>query len=96
MKDGPGEEIVPLLVENHETLAALDVNRFLAMQMLAGVPADRDFRPHEAAPTRRKPQLGGDHQSRLMVLTRPYPLEIFGPHYPRCVVDYLFIILGSL
>jgi hypothetical protein len=96
VKDGPGKEVVPLLVENHESLAALDVNRFLAMQMLAGVPADRDFRPHEAAPTRRKPKLRGDHQRRVMVLTRPYPLEIFGSHYPRRVVDYLFIIFGSL
>src|SRR6266850_3480360 len=88
VKDGSGEEVVPFVVQNHATLAALHINRFLAMKMFAGVPAKRDFRPHEAAPPGWESQLRGDHQSRLMILTRPYPLEIFGPHYPRRVIDY--------
>src|SRR5262245_52547845 len=96
MEDGSGEEVIALVVEHHKTFAALYVNRFLAVQVLAGVPADRDLRPHQTTAAGRESQFRGDHQGRLMVLARPYPLEIFGPHYAGRIVDYFFILLRSL
>src|SRR5580765_7815397 len=83
VNDSPWEKVVALVVEDHETLAALYVHRFLAVKMLAGVPANRDFSSHKAAPAGRKSQLGGNHQSCVIILTRPYPLEMFRPYYPR-------------
>src|SRR5215813_2490955 len=94
--NGSREEVIALVVEHHKTFAAFDVNRFLAVQVFAGVPADRDLRPHQTTAASRKTQLRGDHQSRLMVLARPHPLEILAPHYARRVVDNFFILLGSL
>src|SRR5262249_41335813 len=94
MEDGSGKEVITLIIENHETLAAFDVNRFLTVQVLAGVPADRDLRPHEAAAAGREPEFGGNHQSCLVILTGSNPFEIFAPHYARRLIDYLFIAFG--
>src|SRR5215813_9509746 len=94
MEDGSGKEVITLVIENHETLAPLDINRFFAMQMLAGVPANRNLCPHETAAAGGKPELGGNHQSRLTILTGSDPLEIFAAHDARRLVDYLFIVFG--
>src|SRR5262245_25276921 len=87
MQDGSREEVIALVIENHETLAALDINRFLAMQMLAGVPANRDLCPHEAAAAGRKSEFGGNHQSCFVILPRSHPREILRSHYARRGVD---------
>src|SRR5262245_16589434 len=94
MEDGSGEEVIAFVIENHETFAALDINRFLAMQMLAGVPANRNLGPHEAAAAGGEPEFGGNHQSCLVILTCSDPFEIFAPHHARRLIDYLFIAFG--
>src|SRR5262245_17202667 len=96
MQDGSGEEVIAFVVENHEALAALDVNRFFTMQMLAGVPTNRDLCSHEAAAAGGEPEFGGDHQSRLVILTCADPLEILRSHYARRGVDKFVVFFGSL
>src|SRR5262245_29316441 len=96
MQDGSREEVIALVIENHEALAALDINRFFAMQMLAGVPTNRDLCPHKTAAASWKSQFGGNHQSRLVILTRSHPREILRSHYARRGVDKFVVFFGSL
>ena len=61
MNDRAWGEIVTLIVENHETFATLDIDRLFAMQMFAGMPANRDLRTHHAATAGGKSQFRRNH-----------------------------------
>jgi hypothetical protein len=74
MKDGSGKKVVALVVENQEAFATFNVDRFFAVQVLAGVPADGNLGAHQTAPPGGKPELGGDHQGGFVILGRALPL----------------------
>ena len=94
MNDRAWAEIVAFVVENHETFAALDIDRLFAVQMFAGMPAHRDLRAHHAAAAGGETQLRRDHQGRFEILRRAHPFEIFRPRESRRLRDRFFIGFG--
>ena len=96
MNDRARMKIVALVVEDHKTIAALDIDRLFAVQMFAGVPAHRNFRPHHAAAAGGKAKLGRNHQRRLEILWRTHPFEVFRPCESWGFAHGLFIGFGLL
>ena len=60
--------------KHQEAFAAFNVDRFFAVEMLAGVPADGNLGAHQTAAAGGKPELGGDHQGGFVILGRALPL----------------------
>ncbi len=74
MKNRSGKKLVAFIVENHAAFAALNIDRFFAVEMLAGVPTDGNLGSHQTAAAGRETQLRGNHQRSLVILGRSHPL----------------------
>src|SRR3954467_4211276 len=89
------KEIISSIIQNHESFAALDIDRFLAVRMSAGMAADGNLSSHKRATAGWKTNLWSDHQGRFEILWRARPFQIFRFGNTRRFVDLLLVAFGT-
>src|SRR5262249_2442659 len=96
VKNCPLAKIVPAIVESQKAFTLFNIDGFLSVDMLSGMPARRDLSLHHQAASGGKSGFRGDHQSGSVILTRASPLQIFGPRHSWAVRNNLLNALGFL
>ena len=92
VQNRPRKKIVALIIENHKSFAALDINRFLAVKVFSGMPAHRNLRAHETAAPGGKSSFRRDHQCRFVILGRAHPFKILTTRHSRRFINYFVVV----